>query len=231
MPTTVKLLLRTSSVLLDEHGDPVLKGRYVTRIRPTRDEIDLDRLSPRARAMAEAIAVGEGQFGGEIWLESDRPIRDLIPQWRTWYSPERADHPERRPWSAWDRYKADDPTDPHDWLERQAAKIPAGWHVYGASPHHPVMHSGQEMTVEQVLVYLEAATHRTIKPGTWRAYVTRGDAPAPVRRVGNTPLWSGQDIAAYAEKSRSRENAGPGRPEPDAPARGEQDALPSEPTP
>jgi hypothetical protein len=197
MPT-VKIKLRTDSPALDVDGDAIIDGwGKVQLVRADHDEIDLDRLSPRARALAEAIADSPLSTANEIWVESDEPIRARIPDWETWYSPERAEQGERRPWSAWDKYRATDPTDPHDWLERQAAKIPAGWHVLGATPHRRVPTADTALTAEQVLDTLKRHG-RFIKASTWRSYVARGQAPAPVRRMGSTPLWDPADIEAFA---------------------------------
>lgn len=33
-----------------------------------------------------------------------------------------------------------------------------------------------------------------VQPSTWRAYVARGQAPAPAKRIGRTPLWSWQEV-------------------------------------
>ncbi len=55
----------------------------------------------------------------------------------------------------------------------------------------------QELTTDQVLAYL-AEHGRQITPSTWRAYVARGQAPAPARRIGRTPLWNEADIEAFA---------------------------------
>ena len=135
---------------------------------------------------------------GEIWVECDYTIRERMPEekWRIWYSEEKADERERRPWSAWSTFRADDPSDPHPWLEKQAAKIPAGWHVYGPTRNQAIGESETELTVAQVIASLE---HRgmSIKAPTWRAYVSRGQAPKPARRVGRTPLWDADAIARW----------------------------------
>ena len=203
MTTIVRLLLRQDTPALDEHGDVILDadGRR-QMVAAVYDEVDLDRLSPRARALAEAIAASELATASEIWVESDHPIRDRVPDWEMWYSPERADQPERRPWSAWDRYRATDPTDPHDWLERQAAKIPAGWHVIGPTPRKRVATTERGWTIGQVLATL-ARRGITIKASTWRSYVARGQAPQPAYRVERTPMWDPNDILYW-------ERPGPG---------------------
>ena len=53
------------------------------------------------------------------------------------------------------------------------------------------------MTRDQVLAYL-AAKGRVIRPGTWSAYVARGQAPQPARKVGRTPLWDPAGVTAFA---------------------------------
>lgn len=199
----VKLQLRTEGTALDEQGNVIFDGPYKRIIAAGTDEVDLDRLSPRARALAEAIAASPLAAANEIWVECDRPIRETLPDWQMWYSPERADQPERRPWSAWDRYKAGDDIDPHAWLERQAAKIPPGWHVLGPDPHTRVATAETGMTAEQVLTYLRGQG-RPISPSTWRSYVARGQAPAPARRVGRTPLWDPADIHSFERGDTAR---------------------------
>ena len=39
-------------------------------------------------------------------------------------------------------------------------------------------------------------TGRIIAPSTWRAYVSRGQAPQPVTRVGREPLWDVEMVEA-----------------------------------
>jgi hypothetical protein len=54
------------------------------------------------------------------------------------------------------------------------------------------------MTRDRVLAYL-ATRGRTIKPGTWSAYVARNQAPQATRRFGRTPLWAVADVVAFAD--------------------------------
>lgn len=35
-------------------------------------------------------------------------------------------------------------------------------------------------------------------PSTWRAYVARGQAPAPVAAVGRSKLWDAQQVREWA---------------------------------
>lgn len=199
--TTVTLTLRHTAPVLTEAGEPVYDGDYVRQKLPFAEVIDLDRLSPRARTLAEARADAEQNTVGDcgvVWMESDRPRREWMDHVEVWCTPEQADEPERRPWRGWAKYPATSSLDPHDYLEREAEKIPPGWHVYGARPDQPAASYGETgMTSKQVLAFLRDHGRR-ISASTWSSYVARGQAPAPSRRVGRTPLWDPQDIAEYA---------------------------------
>lgn len=107
------------------------------RVTPPRDEVDLDRLSPRARALALTVAASLGGNAGFVWIESDRPRNEsYTPEQRAAYGdPGHDAQPIRQEWSSWDRFYADAPEDAYWYLERQAAKIPPGWHIIGPDPH------------------------------------------------------------------------------------------------
>lgn len=45
----------------------------------------------------------------------------------------------------------------------------------------------------------EAAAIADISPDTFSAYVSRGQAPAPARYVGRTPLWSESEVRQWTE--------------------------------
>ncbi|MGP4027294.1 hypothetical protein [Actinomadura sp. 3N407] len=113
------------------------------RVTAPRDTVDLDRLSPRARALAQAVVASLGGKVGPIWIECDRPYGESWAQRpeaeRAAYAdPDRDARHVRQEWSAWDRFYADAPEDAYWYLERQASKIPEGWHVIGPDPHTPV---------------------------------------------------------------------------------------------
>lgn len=169
------------------------------------EDVDLNQLSPTARALAEAIADSPMQTLSDIWVETDQPIRDLTPDWRHWYTEEEASLLGRRSWRGWAKYPTTYPLPAREYLEREAGKIPAGWHILGASPDQPIPsyaiagqadEAGQEMNVDQVLAYLHGKG-RYIRPSTWRSYAARGQAPEPVRHIGRTPLWQRGDIDAW----------------------------------
>ncbi|MFE7423418.1 transcriptional regulator [Rhodococcus sp. NPDC057529] len=56
------------------------------------------------------------------------------------------------------------------------------------------------LTTQQVLDLVEEHTGRTIAPGTFRAYVARGQAPAAAERIGREPLWRRRDITTWLSK-------------------------------
>lgn len=47
------------------------------------------------------------------------------------------------------------------------------------------------------LLLAEAADIAGVRPNTWSSYVARGQAPAPVRRVGRTPLWDEDEVRQW----------------------------------
>jgi hypothetical protein len=173
----------------------------------TPDEVDLDRLSPRARALAEAAYATLGKAAVDIWLRSAQPIMEMDPNWRFWWKPEEAAEPEMRPWRGWATYLRSDPLDAYEYLEREAAKIPASWHPYGAHPREPVasMEAAakvREATTAQVIDYLREHG-RPIGRATWSHYVSHGQAPAPVRKIARTPIWDLADVDAWLGRGQS----------------------------
>lgn len=162
--------------------------------------IQLERLSGRARALAEAISDNPAKVAGDIWMEADQPISATTKDWQVWFTPDEAAQPERRPWRGWSTVPLARGEDPHDRLEAEARKIPPGWHVLGAHPRRPIAKpERREATTEQVVAYL-AERGRTISAATWRSYVGRGQAPGPFDRKGRTPLYDLDHIDAWLDK-------------------------------
>jgi hypothetical protein len=56
--------------------------------------------------------------------------------------------------------------------------------------------AAEEWTADQVRAWL-ATQGRPVGASTWSAYVTRRQAPRPVRHVSRTPLWSAADVRAW----------------------------------
>lgn len=53
------------------------------------------------------------------------------------------------------------------------------------------------MTATEEWTRFQCADHWGIKPDTWSGYVTRGQAPAPARHVGRTPVWDAETVRTW----------------------------------
>lgn len=200
MPTVVSLRLR-----VDAHAED---GSLVLA-RP--EDVDLDALTPRARALAETVTqMPEGAKGaGEVLCEHRTLTRrEVTRDPEVWLRAEEMDLPARQTWAAWDKYPAPSEMPATEYLERQARKIPPEWAivsavVIGQARPEPVPSAAAGaadnlLTVRGVVDYLERRYGRRITPGTWRSYASRDQAPAAVRRIGREGLWSPDDVDAWA---------------------------------
>jgi hypothetical protein len=201
--TTINLLLRTDAKHVDDDCN-------ITWTYAKPDSVDLDQLTPRARALAEAVAQlpGAEKGAGEILCEHTSKTRaDMTPNASVWLSPEQQSQPARQTWSAWDRYLADSPTDAVEYLERQARKIPPEWRIVSGwsamvrpepVPSTAAGAADDRLTVAGVIERLAKQFDRHIGGSTWRGYVARGQAPAAVAKVGRESLWDPADVDAWA---------------------------------
>lgn len=196
MPNIVNIKLR------DDTHDKAPVPRFIPGYY---EDVNLDELTPRARTLAEAVAQSDLRTATDIWMESDAPIRDRVQDWQHWYTEEQAIQHERRPWRGWAWYPADSSMTAVEYLEREARKIPPGWHVIGAHPSTPVpsVATGAEdryLTRDQVLAYMRGRG-RDISASTWSAYTSRkrAQAPVPDRYVGRTPQWKVETIDAFLD--------------------------------
>jgi predicted DNA-binding transcriptional regulator AlpA len=57
----------------------------------------------------------------------------------------------------------------------------------------------------------EAAAIAGLRRGTWSMYVSRGIAPAPVERVGRSPLWDRSEVRTWAAERPDRREERPTR--------------------
>jgi predicted DNA-binding transcriptional regulator AlpA len=60
------------------------------------------------------------------------------------------------------------------------------------------MVSPHRLTTDQVIDLIKEETGTEISISTFRGYVSRGQAPAPVEKIGRTPLWKRSDIIEWA---------------------------------
>lgn len=47
------------------------------------------------------------------------------------------------------------------------------------------------------ILLAQAADLAGVSKGTWSGYVSRGQAPKPVERVGSTPLWDEREVVEW----------------------------------
>lgn len=169
------------------------------------DTVDLDTLSPRARALAEAWHMHALHNRGVVILRQTSGTRaDLIrPDDRGRYAlMYDLSVPDSVVWSSWSAYPADSTMLPARYLEQQARRLPAGYAPVAAGKDQPVpsaaasLADDEWLTLDEVLHELRMAG-RTVAKATWRAYTARGQAPEAGRRIGATPQWRRQDVAAY----------------------------------
>jgi len=84
--------------------------------------------------------------------------------------------------------------DPETWI-RQLNRI---LHSYNFVPVITVDDADQVITRDEISQWLK------LKPNTWSGYVSRNQAPQPVKRVGSTPLWSRREVLDWQESRRGR---------------------------
>lgn len=72
----------------------------------------------------------------------------------------------------------------------------------------------------------EAAKIAGVTPGTFSGYVTRGQAPGPVRHVGRTPLWDESRVQAWSDARPGRGARGTARALKRAKEREQRPAVP-----
>lgn len=177
------------------------------RLRATKkpDTIDLARLTPRARALAEVLAAAPSRGRTAVLLESARTVREMDPEadpW--WWSTEKLDAPHRVVWEHWSRYPARSTLDPHDYLEQQARKLPIGYYPVGPDfrerpPSADAARAEAHLIGRERVLEVLRECGRPISAATLDNYRSRPpqDWPQPCQYVGRTPLWSEPDVRAY----------------------------------
>ncbi|MBE1608994.1 hypothetical protein [Actinopolymorpha pittospori] len=167
-----------------------------------RDTIELDELTPLARALAECLEQRPLRNLATIWLQTIHPTGDLIPADEIHFWPgENLDEPHRIPWSDWTEYPTDSTQTAVAYLEELARRLPIGYHPVGAdfldSMPKTQAASEEKLLTRDQTVELLAHHGRQITTATWSGYVARNEAPQPVEYVGRTPMWSRDEITLW----------------------------------
>lgn len=176
------------------------------------EEVDLDALTPRARALAEAMHAARDRSTPVTlvwrslvrdnpafdWQYAEHPDRDAIgaQQQTTMYYPWRAAVP------------ADSRTTLMEWLETHAHELPLDCHVQGPAHEGPVpsMAAGAadvHVTRESLLPYLRSAGV-PMSPQEWDALRGTPEHPRPDRYVCGRPQWRPETLDAWIRERLSR---------------------------
>lgn len=174
-----------------------------------RVDVDLDRLSPRARAIAEIVATRALHTRCPLILESVRTLREMgaTEADEAFYGPEAMAAPHRVTWDHWARYPSRSDLDPHDYLESEARKLPMGYYPVGRGrdqrvPSADAARAAADLIPKTQVLDLLRALGRPISATTMDNYRSKPptDWPQPAEYVGRTPLWSRTAVEAYASR-------------------------------
>jgi hypothetical protein len=175
--------------------------------RNRREDVDTGTLTPKARALVDALPTlgGAKVFASiGILLRSTRPLRDMpagrVPGIDTWYTPAELDATDLMTWSSWSVYPPDSTMPASVYVESQAARLPIDyWPVPDKDAPIPGYAVGADELLTRVRV-LDVLRHlgHPVAVGTWDSYVSRGKAPRPDEYVERTPRWRMSTITAWA---------------------------------
>ncbi len=147
------------------------------------EDVELDLLTPKARALAETIGQSALKARRHFLIESDAG--------------------ELRAWDHWRDRPANASESAILYLEYEARKIPQGWHVYGISVERPAP-SREAAANDRHLTERQARAYLRLKLDDFnrlRAKLPRGD-----RYVGRAPEWLPETLDAFAAETLHRDS-------------------------
>lgn len=184
------------------------------------EEVDLDTLTPKARALAEAIHASSGHAPIGVLCATGRAKGDS-PNFRLKYGtgPE-ADAMARQPVTVVIKptlLRADSVTPPEEWLERQAHGLDHDVYPIAGSldplirlpgrvPSADAARDDRCLTLAAVRDYLGDVHGLLLSADGWSLLWKAGHLPAPRHYAlgGRMPLWHVDDIDAYARRPYER---------------------------
>ncbi|MDT0477421.1 hypothetical protein RM863_35395 [Streptomyces sp. DSM 41014] len=186
-------------------------------------EVDLDTLTPKARALAEAIHMSFGHQPLGV-LHATGRVKGDNPNFRRIHgSGPEADalalEPDHRFVTHYSLLRADSEVTPERWLEEQARSVPYDcWPIAGAkssieplAEHVPSAEAARTdrcLTHDQARNYIADQGERStvVSADAWIMLQKAGNAPAPRHWAlgGQMPLWAVEELDAYVARDYER---------------------------
>lgn len=205
MPAVIDINVRSDARHLTDGGAVRYAHAYP-------EQVDLDRLTPRARALAEAITDGARRHHA-ILIETRQPAPPVSPEVLAAYGDAARERtgPDgtRQGTLALEWLRADDPRTAAAWLEERVRALPEGWYPVAAAALPGDMHrpgrvpsadaaaADRHLTRGHVIARL-ADAGQPIGIQGWDTLRGTGHFPAPdFYTLDDKPLWLPETIDAY----------------------------------
>jgi hypothetical protein len=178
-------------------------------IHAAAEDLDLDSLTPRARALAEALHdtlrhTSPGGTSLDIVCESEltnTEQADQNPRVPDTYRPVKNPDAKATRTTRWGPLlSAASGTTLVQWLEVQARDIPEGWYPIGA-PHRPRVPSWEAGAADYYLTRDQAMVRAGLGATAWDTLI-RTPLLTPDRYVSGRPQWLPESIDAFARRER-----------------------------
>lgn len=208
MPTLIDINVRNDARTLGDDGAP-------RTIRAHSEQVDLDKLTPRARALAEAITTTPHRPSAVV-IETRRPAPPVRPEVLAAYGdaalgrtgPDGA----RQGTLTLTWLRADDPRTAATWLEERVQALPEGWYPVAAAVRPGDLHrparvpsaddaaADRYLTRDQFIARL-AQAGQPIGVQGWDTLRGTGHFPAPdFYTLDGKPLWLPETIDGYVAR-------------------------------
>lgn len=178
------------------------------------EDVDLDTLTPKARALAEAVHASFGHQPLGVLCATGLTKGDN-PNFAYLYGddPAKAAEPDHRFVTNWGTLRADSVTSAQEWLERNAHGLgPDIYPIAGAKsrmePLEERVPSADAAAADRCLTRDDARSRLAqehdliVSPNLWSRLMKIGHLPVPLHYAvgGRLPLWHVDDIDAYGRR-------------------------------